>query len=124
MTERRLFRTTEPVSALGRLLRALRSEGRAETLAVADENGLLIAGAGAFQRCEALAALAAANDVVPCRLDVIRRPVMSRRIEVDGTRLLVCVDGDNPEDAQVAIERCAAGTRRILGSRRHTSWLV
>jgi hypothetical protein len=113
--ERRLSRSSDPLIALCRLLDAARSESMVEAVAVADPTGCLVAGAGAWQTCEELAAYAplTANDVVPTRLDVIARRTAVRRLTVDGVEMLVSCRGE-AEAAELALSRAAAGCRRIL----------
>jgi hypothetical protein len=118
--EQRVRRSAEPLLALSRLLDAARRDAMVEAVAVADETGILVAGAGAWQACEELAAsapLIAANDTVPTRLDVLARRVEVRRLRVDGMEVLLSCCG-NEHAAGAALERAADGCRRILG-RRH-----
>ncbi len=119
--ERRRKRSSDPLIALSRLLEAARRRGGARALALADETGLCIAGAGDASICERLAAhapllarTAPANDVVPCRLDVVERTMQVRRLRIDGIEVLLCADGPEPFDMAEA-ER---GSERILGRRR------
>lgn len=120
--ERRLRRSADPLVALSRLLDAARSETRVDAVAIADETGCLVAGAGAWQTCEELAAYAPllereagpANDVVPTRLDVLARRTEVRRVSVDGVEVLLCGQGDRAAMDR-ALTRAAAGCRRILG---------
>ena len=114
--ERRLSRSADPLVALSRLLEAARSEAMVEAVAVADETGCLVAGSGAWQACEEIAAIAplSANDVVPTRLDVLARKTTVRRLIVDGVEVLVSCRGQG-KDAELALSRAAAGCHRILG---------
>jgi hypothetical protein len=117
--ERRLARSSDPLTALCRMLDAARTESMVDAVAVADETGCLVAGAGAWQTCEELAAHAplAANDVIPTRLDVLARRTRVRRLAVDGVEVLVSCQGGE-EAAEAALARAAAGCQRILGRRR------
>ena len=120
--ERRLCRSADPLLALSRLLDAARRDTRVEAVAVADETGCLVAGAGAWRACEELAAWAPlqlgratpANDTVPTRIDVLSRRTTVRRLSVDGIEVLLSCQGE-AEAARQALERAAAGCERILG---------
>lgn len=120
--ERRLCRSADPLLALSRLLDAARRDTLVDAVAVADATGCLVAGAGAWQACEELAAWAplelrageAANDTVPTRIDVLSRRTSVRRLSVDGIEVLISCQGD-ANAARQALERAAAGCERILG---------
>jgi hypothetical protein len=119
--ERRSGSRDETLTSLGRLLDSVRREAEFDAVAVADETGILVAGAGAWGRCEELAAAAplslAANDTVPTRVDVLARRMEVRRLMVDGVQVLLCGQGGRGS-APEALARAAAGCARILGSRR------
>ncbi len=122
--ERRVSRSSDPLTALSRLLDRARRETRIEAVAVADPSGLLVAGAGAAEACDELAAVAPliargsspANDVVPNRLDVLSRRLEVRRVRIDGVEVLLSCQGER-EGRELALERAAAGCQRILGRR-------
>jgi hypothetical protein len=124
--ERRIQRSSDPLVALSRLLDATRREAELEVVAVGDQSGCLVAGAGAARACEELAAVAPLvglvgqatapeNDVVPTRLDVLARRLEVRRLRIDGVEVLISCQGDT-QRAERALERAAAGCQRILGS--------
>lgn len=123
--ERRRVRSENPLRAMRLLLESARQAGGLQTLVVADETGCLVAGAGAFDDCEQLAAMAplisaqqtAANDTVPTRLDVLARRHEVRRVTVDGLRVLICGQG-GASQLHAIVEQAAAGCDRILGRRR------
>ena len=122
--ERRVSRSSDPLVALSRLLEAIRRSGPLETLAIADETGCLVAGAGRSADCEELAALAPfldaawpANDTTPTRLEVLARSTEVRRLSVDGISVLVCGQGGEPARA-TGMPRAAAGCERILRESR------
>ncbi len=103
------------------MLDAARRDGPVEALALADESGVLVAGAGCWQTCEELAAVAPllpggdpANDIVPTRLDVLARRTEVRRLSIDGISVLLCGSGDQAALAE-ALGRAAGGCVRILG---------
>lgn len=118
--ERRRDRSSDTLTALARLLDAARADAALDALAVADASGCLVAGAGRWEVCEELAAVAplleraAANDVVPTRLDVLARRSEVRRLSVDGVDVLLCGQGDGSSRSS-ALERAADGCARILG---------
>jgi hypothetical protein len=106
--DRRLFRSENTHVALTRLLESARRSSELEALALGDELGLLVAGAGAAELCDELAAVAplptAANDTSPMRPDV-------RRLRVDGYEMFV--SGRGP-DAAATLGSVAEGCARIL----------
>jgi hypothetical protein len=110
----------DPLATLSRLLDTARERTGISALAVADDSGLLIAGAGSWANCEELAARAplmaevglAVNDTVPTRLDVLARRSEVRRITVDGMRVFVCGEGRNAAAAVAGATQCV---RRVLG---------
>lgn len=106
--DRRLFRSENTHIALTRLLESARRSSELEALALGDELGLLVAGAGAAELCDELAAVAplsvAANDTFPARLDV-------RRLRVDGYEMFVSGRGTHVE---ATLGLVADGCARIL----------
>ena len=118
--ERRKHRTEDALEALSRLLEAARRQSGLEALAVTDTTGLLLAGAGASQLCDELAAWApvvargAANDTIASCLDSFEGRTRLRRLRVDGVEIVVAslghAEADGPLDA------VSAGCRRILAS--------
>jgi hypothetical protein len=111
--DRRLTRSENTHVALTRLLEAARSSSRLEALALGDELGLLVAGAGAAELCDELAAVAplAANDTLPARPEV-------RRLAVDGFEMFVSGRG---ADLSSTLVRVADGCVRILAEKKRTS---
>jgi hypothetical protein len=130
--DRRKTRSADALVALGRLLDGSRRHGGLEAVALADETGFLVAGAGAFRTCEELAAMApllaptplgateAANDVVPTRLDVLTRRMAIRRLTIDGVDVLLCGRGADADARASALDHAASGCDRILRERRGT----
>src|SRR6185295_729808 len=116
-------RSSDALIALSRLLEGSRRMGGLDALAVADPTGCLVAGAGAFQDCETLAAWAPlagppANDIVPTRLDVLVRKSEVRRLSIDGVEVLICAGGGQSARRTKALDHAAAGCERILGRSR------
>lgn len=99
--ERRRQRSNDPLIALTRFLEATRKREGVSALTLADESGLLVAGAGHFAECELLAAEA---------------PLTSkgvREVQVDGVRVLLSARPVKPR----VFESLAEGCQRILGRR-------
>jgi hypothetical protein len=114
--ERRQCRSQDALVALTRLLEAARRSAELEAVAIGDDAGLLVAGAGAAELCDELAALAplrskAANDTVPTRWDVLSRRTEVRRLAVDGLEVLISGRGG---DLGTGLSRVADGCARIL----------
>jgi hypothetical protein len=112
-TERRHGRSSDTFVSLCRLLDATRRERGLAAVAVADSSGCLVAGSGAAQLCEELAAISTlpANDP---RLDELgfrgsKPPV--RQLLIDGFEVSISALGD-AEDSDYL--RLSDGCRRIL----------
>ncbi len=120
-SDRRRDRTTEALSALTRLLEAARRRSGIEALAVAENGGVLLAGAGPARLCDEMAAFAPlaetapANDAVPTRLDIFERRALVQRLAVDGVQIIVCGVGDG-EKTRRELGAVVAGCTRILAS--------
>jgi hypothetical protein len=121
--ERRNHSRGDALLALSRLLDAARRDGELDAVAVSDESGVLVAGAGRWDECEELAAIAPlrqnappANDVVPTRMDVMVRRTEVRRLSVDGVEVLLAGSGGG-QGRDAALTRAAEGCARILGER-------
>ncbi|HEX3776122.1 MAG TPA: hypothetical protein VHV51_16740 [Polyangiaceae bacterium] len=117
--ERRQSRSENTLIALTRLLEATRRSAELEAVAIGDDAGLLVAGAGAAELCDELAALAplgsVANDTVPTRMDVLSRRTEVRRLAVDGVEVFISGRGG---DLGAVLGRVADGCARILGKNR------
>jgi hypothetical protein len=114
--DRRRNRTESTLEALTRLVEASRRRAGAQAVAVADRAGLLLAGAGAHQLCEELAAwapLGADNDTVPSCLDSFEGRMRLRRLCIDGIQIVVSFSGSGAETA-TELDAVAAGCARIL----------
>ena len=105
--------------ALTRLLEAARRAAELEALALGDELGLLMAGAGAAELCDELAAVAplfGSNSVaLPTNLDILGAGTEVRRLAVDGSELFICGRGG---DLAAALHHAVAGCARILVEKR------
>ncbi|HYQ41567.1 MAG TPA: hypothetical protein VER11_06360 [Polyangiaceae bacterium] len=113
--ERRQARSENTQVALTRLLEAARRSAALEALALGDELGLLVAGAGAAELCDELAAVAplfgSANASVPTHLSVLGRGTEVRRLAVDGCEMFISGRGSGVDQALGGLE---SGCRRIL----------
>jgi hypothetical protein len=112
-TERRHGRSTDTFVSLCRLLDATRRDSGLSAVAVADSSGCLVAGSGASQLCEELAAISTlpANDP---RLDELgfrgpKPPV--RQLLIDGYEVSISALGDAKDSDYL---RLSDGCRRIL----------
>ena len=119
LLDRRHDRTTDTLGALTRLLESARRKSGFEALTLADDAGLLVAGAGAAELCDELAAVSpmqatwAANDTVPSALDVVEGRARLRRLRVNGIEVILCGLGGQ-RDEESALDGVAQGCGRIL----------
>jgi hypothetical protein len=111
--ERRRRRSPDPLIALHYQLSTTRHEGGLDTVVVADDAGVVVAGSGSWAACEELAAFAP----LMMRGDYAFDRVTVRDVDIDGNRVLLCAraptrDEDTSRDA--ALVRAATGISRIL----------
>jgi hypothetical protein len=113
--DRRQARSENTQVALTRLLEAARHSAALEALALGDELGLLVAGAGAAELCDELAAVAplfgSPNTSLPTHAFVLGRGTEVRRLAVDGCQLFISGRGAGLDRALGGI---ASGCQRIL----------
>jgi hypothetical protein len=121
LEDRRRKRSNDPLVALHYQLAHARHEGRLEAIVVADDSGVVVAGAGAWAVCEELAAYAPllAQGVwtepgmaTTSRVAELRTEVDVQAVDVDGQKVLLCARGGWMRG--VAMERAAEGVVRIL----------
>lgn len=123
--DRRLKRSEDPLVALHYQLTHARSEGRLDAIVVADDSGVVVAGAGAWAVCEELAAYAPllAQGVwsepgatgargASSRVSELRTEVDVQAVDVEGQTVLLCARGGMMRGA--AMQRAAVGVARIL----------
>jgi len=119
--DRRRQRSSDPLVALHYQLSHTRSEGRLEAIVVADEAGVVVAGAGGWAACEELAAYAPLlvqggwnepGDARPSRLSEIRARANVKPLEVAGQGVLICAMGGS---RAAAVDKAARAVARILG---------
>jgi hypothetical protein len=120
-TERRSKRSDDPLVALHFQLAQGRHQGGLDAIVVADDGGVVVAGAGAWAVCEELGAyaplLAQCESKGPGqeptgRLAEIRERTDVRSISVDGQKVLLCASGKNARTAE--LRGIADGVARIL----------
>ncbi|HLK35656.1 MAG TPA: hypothetical protein VKU41_02815 [Polyangiaceae bacterium] len=118
--ERRRQRSADPLVALHYQLAHARHEGRLEALVLADDAGVVVAGAGAWAVCEELAAYAPllAQGVwtepgmaTTSRVAELRTQVDVQPVSVEGQTVLLCARGSGSSSA---MSRAAKGVARIL----------
>jgi len=113
--DRRQARSENTQVALTRLLEAARRTAAFEALALGDELGLLVAGAGAAELCDELAAVAplfgSPSTALPTHFDVLGRGTEVRRLAVDGCQMFISGRGAGLDSALGSI---ASGCQRIL----------
>jgi hypothetical protein len=122
LEDRRRKRSEDPLVALHYQLAHARHEGRLDAIVVADDTGVVVAGAGAWAVCEELAAyaplLAQGVWTEPglggggSRVAELRTEVDVQAVDVEGQRVLLCARGGWMR--AMAMERAAEGVVRIL----------
>jgi hypothetical protein len=117
--DRRQDRTEDALGALTKLVEASRRRAGIAAVAVSDSTGMLLAGAGAHQLCEELAAWAPIvgrhpdNDRFPSCLDAFEGRTRLRRLAIDGFEVVVCFGGADA-GTSTELDAVSAGCRRIL----------
>ena len=113
--DRRQARSENTQVALTRLLEAARRAAALEALALGDELGLLVAGAGAAELCDELAAVAplfgSPSISLPTDLGVLGSGTEVHRLAVDGCEMFISGRGAGLDSALRGI---ASGCQRIL----------
>jgi hypothetical protein len=124
LEDRRRKRSADPLVALHYQLSQARTEGHLDAIVVADDAGVVVAGAGSWAVCEELAAYApllAQKDVCvwnepgarsTSRMSQLSTEVDVQALEVDGQTILLCARGGMLRG--MAMERAAFGVTRIL----------
>lgn len=111
--DRRSGRSSDTFVSLCRLLDAMRRDRGLRALAVADNAGCLVAGSGASQVCEELAAVSTlpANDPILDELGFGAGRRRVRQLLIDGVEVSISVLGE-ADDSDYS--RLSDGCRRIL----------
>ncbi len=113
--ERRLNRSSVPHEAAGLYLDAMAERGRMRSLALATQDGLLVAGTG--EDCEALAAIGVAHGSnMPVRKELVdsltgNERLHTSRFEIAGETFFLASVGSH----KAQIGDAMAALRRILG---------
>ena len=123
--DRRLRRSNDPLVALHYALSHARREADLDAIVLADPSGIVVAGAGSWAVCEELAAYAPLlarpepmGADMSWRLDVLRKEVEVRALEVAGQEVLLCARGPSCRAGTMdpSVTRAAQGIDRILRS--------
>jgi hypothetical protein len=120
--ERRLRRASNVTLALSYQLDDCCREGSIQAMVVADGDGLPLAAAGDVYACDEVAARivhvgARINEFNGTLLGGgTKWDVQMKKVEVDGSELLVCAVGGTPEQRKKQIARGASGALRILAA--------
>jgi hypothetical protein len=121
LEDRRRKRSQDPLVALHYQLAHARHEGKLDAIVVADDAGVVVAGAGAWAMCEELAAyaplLAQGVWIEPgadreSRVAELRTEIDVQPVEVEGQTVLLCARGGWMR--AMAMEKAAQGVARIL----------
>ena len=121
LEDRRRKRSDDPLVALHYQLAYARHEEGLEAIVVADDTGVVVAGAGAWAVCEEMAAYAPLmaqgvwsepGALAGTRVSELRRQVDVRPLDIQGQRVLLCARGGVMRPASMA--RAARGVTRIL----------
>lgn len=117
--ERRRRRSSDPLVALHYQLAHARAMGSLDTIVVADDSGVVVAGSGAWAACEELAALAPffvdSTHQSP-RIDSLRSETLVKRLRLGSADVIVCARGAKGDAARGAMERASEGVSRILAA--------
>ncbi|MCX5743379.1 MAG: hypothetical protein NT062_12875 [Proteobacteria bacterium] len=120
--ERRIRRATSVQQALQFQLESCRMDGQIDAMVVADGDGLPLASSGDTYACDEVAARMVLVGSKIQRFDGTLLgdgaswDVQMRRLDVDGTELLVCAIGGSMEQRARQIARGAEGALRILAA--------
>lgn len=120
--ERRRQRSDDPLIALHYQLANVRREGKLDAIVVADDSGVVVAGAGAWPVCEELAAYAPllaqgvwrepGLDAGGLAAGGLGADVDVQPVDLDGQSVLLCARGGGTRTQ--AMHKAAEGVARIL----------
>ncbi len=122
LEDRRRRRSPDPLVALHYQLAHTRHEGALDTVVVADEAGVVVAGAGSWAACEELAAYApllARESDLGSRAQALRPHVTVQAVTIGSDQLLLCAraaqsTGELGSLRDAALGRAVQGVTRIL----------
>lgn len=113
--ERRKNRSCDPLVALHYQLTQARSRDDLDAVVLADESGIVVAGAGSWAICEELAAyapmLAEEGHELPSRLEAVRNALFVREVTFSDGPVFLCARGAASEET---LTSTAMGIERIL----------
>ena len=118
--ERRSKRSNDPLVALHYQLAHTRSQASLDTIVVADDSGVVVAGAGTWAACEELAAMApflADESSSSERLGTLQAETITRKIQLGSSGLILV--GKRRKGTPVTenvIDRVSEGITRILAA--------
>lgn len=113
--DRRKHRTADLGTALSLMLEGCRRRARLEVLALSDETGLLVAGAGPAALCEELAASAPLGPLENRKSASRLGSIVVQRMDVFGQAVLMSAMG-SPAPGKEQLLEAAAGCQRILAA--------
>ena len=115
LEDRRRRRSIDPLVALHYQLSSTRKEGALDTVVVADDEGVVVAGAGSWAACEELAAFA---PLIARGEPLLEGGGVSvRSVDIGGDRVLLCTRAAQSTEELSAV-REAAITRAVVGVSR------
>ncbi len=122
MRDRRRRRSSDPLVALHYQLSHARALGSLDTIVIADDSGVVVAGSGSWAACEELAAYAPflsqeRNEPGSPRIATLRDEALVKRLSVGSSTVIVCAKGAKKDDAaRSALDQASAGAARILAA--------
>jgi hypothetical protein len=127
--DRRRRRSSDPLVALHYQLSHARALGSLDTIVIADDSGVVVAGSGAWAACEELAAYAPFLDVAventeshSPRVRSLKAETIVKRLSIGSSTVIICAKGSksssaqNPDAARSALDRASEGALRILAA--------
>ncbi len=122
--DRRKQRSHDPLVALHYQLAQARSRDGLDAVVLADDSGIVVAGAGSWAVCEELAAYAPLLEdpskivrrSVSARVDQLSSEASARSVDIDGAPAVLCGSGGGADRSQF-LELASDGIRRILAQR-------
>lgn len=117
--DRRTRRSSDPLVALHYQLSHARTIGSLETIVIADDSGVVVAGSGSWAACEELAAYApflSQEGSGSSRISSLRSEALVKRLSVGSSTIIVCAKGAKDDAARSAVDQASAGAMRILAA--------
>jgi hypothetical protein len=119
--DRRRRRSSDPLVALHYQLSHARTLGSLDTIVIADDSGVVVAGSGSWAACEELAAYAPLlsrelSETGSSRIATLRDEALVKRLSVGSSTVIVCAKGPKDDAARSALDQASAGAARILAA--------